>query len=130
MEEIQMENKIIESIFYIRRKLKKRPSTEEIFNTLQQQQQQQSDNDIDIELFKSCIRKLENQGKIYNNGSDNKESYFVAKELDLEGDETTQTCFVATSSQTEERSSEVSKDCGNMAYEKDIITLLKEQIKF
>ena len=66
-----METKIYKCIYNIKTKKKGR-STEEIFNNLKQ-----DDTELDIALFKETLRKLEEERKICNISTGNKELFVI-----------------------------------------------------
>ena len=74
--------KIIETINHVRVSKRKRPSMQEIFQTINEPP---SDNDghfetMDISLFKEAIASLEEHDKIINRGTEGKDSYFIVEE--------------------------------------------------
>ena len=70
-----IEEKIVNTINYIRNEKRKRPCTREIYNAIKNNSEELET--FDISVFNEALIKLQAENIIYDGGKDGKESFFI-----------------------------------------------------
>ena len=117
------EDKIIDAINHLRIIKRKRPSSQEIFDLLNDADGE-GKGKLELSLFKDALLNLQNNGKIYNGGSDSKESYYVIMSNKSEAEEKTVDEGVSNESATENIFNFIDE-----SFDKILYARIKSQVK-
>ena len=117
------EDKIIDAINHLRIIKGKRPSSQEIFDLLNDADGE-GKGKLELSLFKDALLNLQNNGKIYNGGSDSKESYYVIMINKSEAEEKTVDEGVSNESATENIFNFIDE-----SFDKILYARIKSQVK-